>query len=308
MPLAIARSLFSVLLGAGFLVAFFCFLFIWLLSGLLERGLYLEALARKDAYRRFHSEAMKDPVVAVWLRGWLGAVAGDYRGEPLDLMRDTMTAEWLEEQTAANLQRAEAYFQGETDRLELYFVMDGPRQGENQRVDAVPLLLTISGAKTAGELRRAARQYRARITQGLRRGRLGSVIVMALAAALMGLFCWRCPKAFLRWLLTVSLITGLSALALLALAYWLLTGWLASLAVGAAGHHLAAAPATVALISDVVEAFTANLLKTLLFPALTPVVAAALIYAGLRMWRPDGRVRGERPAPQADSATGPPVS
>ena len=127
MLLSIVRALAALVLGlavfAGFLV---WAVFNQAAGKVFDAGVYADALAEVDAYERIYSEALAGEEGELWMGELLGEnLPVDY-GDLTGIVREAAPPEYLQGQVEGNLRRAAAYFQEETERLELYLELAEP--------------------------------------------------------------------------------------------------------------------------------------------------------------------------------------
>ena len=287
------------------------------LSGkLFDDRIYAAALVERDAYQRSYSQALPESSIETFIGSRLGELPGFGPPDLAATLSVVAPPDYLQEQAEGNLKRAAAYFQGETDRLELYAELEqplariraeAPDYPEN-RVAVAYLESTIARfeaelnlddrgrlnllALTAGstiygneaELRAAIARFRSDLRRSLSQGRQWSLIVVIAGTVALGLLYLPNLVGSLRWPGLTLLLSGATAFLL----GWWAEATLPGRAAGWVGPELDRSPAAARLAAEVLESALAGLLAGIGNWALLPaLVGAALLAAsyGVARWR-----------------------
>ena len=435
MLLWILRSLLSFVLGLLFFGAFLVHVAFGVLDGLFNDQSYADALVEQDAYRRLYSEVLLDPSLESLFREWFEQVPAVSHSEQVELLKQVAPPAYLQEQVEGNLARGSAYFNGETDRLELYVDLEEPLTGlesvvtgyidrriaelevlepdfsdaptdresyvhdyteslrvavlerrapdkipssqaipahlrgdifdevmsrapdylspdqlgklnleevqpqlraqfvagdtqgflklaarqaatplvdsnvarlregleEGSRLNLLALAAEEGGTLTEAELREEIEDFRDDVRRGLGRGRLGSLAVIVLSVAVMGLLYLRQPANFLRWLRLTLLLTGVGAFALGWLAQLVFPGLLRDQVDPLLSGNLDLPSASINLASGVMESVIANLLDGITSPGLILLLLALALYLAPYGWARWRKLRGQSSSPESSS-------
>ena len=127
MLLSIVRALAALVLGLAVFAGFLVWAVLNQAAGkVFDAGVYGDALAGVNAYERIYSEVLAGEEGELWMGELLGEnLPVDY-GDLTGIVREAAPPEYLQGQVEGNLNRAAAYFQGETERLELYLELAEP--------------------------------------------------------------------------------------------------------------------------------------------------------------------------------------
>ncbi len=127
MLLSIVRALAALILGLAVFAGFLVWAVLNQAVGkVFDAGVYADALAGVNAYERIYGEVLAGEEGELWMRELLGEnLPVDY-GDLTGIVREAAPPEYLQGQVEGNLSRAAAYFQGETERLELYLELGEP--------------------------------------------------------------------------------------------------------------------------------------------------------------------------------------
>lgn len=127
MLLSLIRSVAALILGLAVFAGFCLWLILSQVSGkLYDPAVYAAALTAADAYPRLYSDLLAGPAGQRWTRDLLGEGLPVADADLIALMQDVAPPEYLQGQVEGNLQRAAAYFRGETDGPELYLELAEP--------------------------------------------------------------------------------------------------------------------------------------------------------------------------------------
>ena len=297
------------------------------LSGkLFDDRIYAAALVERDAYQRSYSQALPESSIETFIGSRLGELPGFGPPDLAATLSVVAPPDYLQEQTEGNLKRAAAYFQGETDRLELYAELEQPLAQIRAQIraetpdypenriavayleDAIARfeaelnlddrgrlnLLALAAGSTAygaeAELRAAIARFRSELRGGLSQGRQWSLIVVIVGTVALGLLYLPNLVSCLRWPGLTLLLSGATAFLL----GWWAEATLPGLAAGWVGPELDRSPAAARLASEVLESALAGLLAGIGNPALLPALAGLVLLAasyGVARWRKPGSQR-----------------
>ena len=318
-----------------FMAAFLLGLLVWggLLAWLVFNGLsdklfddriYAAALVERDAYQRSYSQVLPESSIETFIGSRLGELPGFGPTDLAATLSVVAPPDYLQGQTEGNLKRAAAYFQGETDRLELYAELEQPLAQIRAEIRAetpdypenriavayldstiarfeaelnlddrgrLNLLALTAGSTAYGaeaELRAAIARFRSDLRRSLSQGRQWSLIVVIAGTVALGLLYLPNLVGSLRWPGLTLLLSGATAFLL---GWWVeatlpgrAAGWVSS----QAGTELDFSPAAARLAAEVLESALAGLLAGIGNPALlAALVGAALLAAsyGVARWR-----------------------
>ena len=123
----IIRSVTSLILGV---VIFFGFLF-WLLMNnfsdkLLSADFYTETITGKDAYNRIYTEVLMDEELKETTDDLLGDIKVLTHDEILELLKEIVPPDYVQSQVEGAIERTVAYFDEDTETLELYVELGPP--------------------------------------------------------------------------------------------------------------------------------------------------------------------------------------
>ena len=291
------------------------------LSGkLFDDRIYAAALVERDAYQRSYSQALPESSLETFIGSRLGELPGFSPTDLAATLEVVAPPDYLQEQTEGNLKRAAAYFQGETDRLELYAELEQPlariraetpdypenriavayldaaitrfeaelNLDDQGRLNLLALTAGRTGYGAEAELRAAIARFRSDLRGGLSQGRQWSLIAVIAGTVALGLLYLPNLVGCLRWPGLTLLLSGATAFLL---GWWAeatlpgrAAGWVNSLA----GPELDLSPAAARLAAEVLESVLAGLLAGIGNPALLPaLVGAAMLAAsyGVARWR-----------------------
>ena len=299
------------------------------LSGkLFDDRIYAAALVERDAYQRSYSQALPESSMETFIGSRLGELPGFSPPDLAATLSVVAPPDYLQEQTEGNLNRAAAYFRGETDRLELYAELEQPLAQIRAQIRAATPdypenrvavayledtiarfeaelnlddqgrlnLLALAAGSTAygteAELRAAIARFRSDLRGGLSQGRQWSLIVVIAGTVALGLLYLPNLVSCLRWPGLTLLLSGATAFLL---GWWAeatlpgrAAGWVSSLA----EPELDLSPAAARLAAEVLESVLAGLLAGIGNPALLPALAGLVLLAaayGVARWRKPGR-------------------
>lgn len=127
MLLSLIRSVAALILGLAVFAGFCLWLILSQVSGkFLDPAVYAAALVSVDAYPRIYSDLLTGPAGEGWARDLLGEGLPVADADLIALMQETAPPAYLQGQAEGNLQRAAAYFRGETEPLDLYLELAEP--------------------------------------------------------------------------------------------------------------------------------------------------------------------------------------
>ena len=133
--MTVLRALGGLILG---LVVFAGLLYLLLVANITQRledpELYRTAFTETDTYNRIYDEVLVDEALQEQTGELLGGVDLDAQ-DAVEVLRDVMPPEYLQEQTEANIDRFTGFLSHDLDRLNLYLELNEPLA----RVEAVVL-------------------------------------------------------------------------------------------------------------------------------------------------------------------------
>ena len=146
------------------------------------------------------------------------------------------------------------------------------------RLDLVPLLAEEVFDVDENELQNRAQRWRDRVLNFLNWTRNISIGILVLATAIMLSIYWKSMGGFLKWLCWTLMLSGATALALLALAYLVLPGIVERQLQGQLLDILPEFSGTGVLAGEVAVSIALNQLKSLIWIAAAPLVAGAILW------------------------------
>ena len=133
--MTVLRALGGLILG---LVVVAGLLYLLLVANITQRledpELYRTAFTETDTYNRIYDEVLVDEALQEQTGGLLGGVDLEAQ-EAVEVLRDVMPPEYLQEQTEANIERFTGFLSHDLDKLNLYLELNEPLA----RVEAVVL-------------------------------------------------------------------------------------------------------------------------------------------------------------------------
>ena len=321
MLLQIIRTLAATLLGLlvwGGLLAWL--VFNQLSDKLFDDRIYAAALVERDAYQRIYSQVLPGSSTETFIGSRLGELPGFSPPDLAATLSVVAPPDYLQEQAEGNLKRAAAYFQGETDRLELYAELEQPlaqiraetpdypenrvavayledtiarfeaelNLDDQGRLNLLALAAGSTAYGTEAELRAAIARFRSDLRGGLSQGRQWSLIVVIAGTVALGLLYLPNLVGSLRWPGLTLLLSGATAFLLGWWAEATLPGRVAEWVSSLAGPELDLSPAAARLAAETLESVLAGLLAGIGNPALLPALAGLSLLAaayGVARWR-----------------------
>ncbi len=149
---------------------------------------------------------------------------------------------------------------------------------DEDRLDLAPILSEEHLGIGEEELQERARLWRQRVLSYLNVSRNMAVGALVLSAAAMLLVFWRRLGSFLKWLYWTLVLSGAAALALLAMAYFIVPGAIEGMLRGLFASENSAPTGLVVLGSEVIATVVSNQIKALSWIPATPLVVGAILW------------------------------
>ena len=146
------------------------------------------------------------------------------------------------------------------------------------RLDLAPILAKELLGIGEEQLQERARLWRQRVLSYLSVSRNMAVGALVLSAAVMLLISWRRLGSYLKWLYWTLVLGGAVALALLALAHFIVPGLMEGLLHGQLDNENLGPAEPVALASEVVTTVVSAQIKALVWIAATPLVVGTVLW------------------------------